>query len=148
MVHLLLSEPDWKSGGNDEAVRQQISMLSELESTIWTLITSGGRSEARLWLCRSLSTINSITPACQRELFVKLLRSRPLKEGLADQVLRMIFEKQPQKAGHIIAKKSYLLEDFFRGKLDYNFNLVYYIDFLTIIFLFPTRFSHCCLTFS
>lgn len=118
MVYLLLSEPDWKSGGNDEAVRQQISMLSELESTIWTLITSGGRSEARLWLCRSLSTISSITPACQRELFVKLLRSRPLKEGLADQVLRMIFEKQPQKAGHIIAMKSYLLEDFFRGKLD------------------------------
>lgn len=115
MVQLFLSEPDWNIDGDDEAVKQKISLLNELESIIWSLISSGGRSEARLWLCRSLSSISSITPRHKRELFVNLLRSRPLNEGLAAQLLRMIFEKQPQKTGPIIAKKSYMLEDFFRG---------------------------------
>ncbi|XP_052208549.1 uncharacterized protein LOC127812195 isoform X2 [Diospyros lotus] len=77
-------------------------------------MSCGGRSEARLWLCNNLSSLKSITPHHYRGLFVKILRSKPLKRSLATQVLQMIFEKHPQKAGSILAKKSHLLEDFFK----------------------------------
>ncbi|THF98543.1 hypothetical protein TEA_002888 [Camellia sinensis var. sinensis] len=85
---------------------------------IWSFIMScGGRSEARLWLCNSLASISSMTPRHQHELFVKILRSKPPKRAVAAQVLQMIFEKHPRKAGSILAKKSRRLENFFRGKL-------------------------------
>ncbi|KAF7120613.1 hypothetical protein RHSIM_Rhsim13G0055500 [Rhododendron simsii] len=76
-----------------------------------------GRSEARLWLCNSISSMSSVTPRHQRDLFVKILRSKPLKRALAAQILQMIFEKLPRKAGSILAKRSHLLEDFFKGIL-------------------------------
>ncbi|KAA8550507.1 hypothetical protein F0562_002191 [Nyssa sinensis] len=115
MVQLFLSEPTWSDAGHDESVKERISLLNELESLIWSVLSSGGRSEARLWLCNTLSGISSLTPRHQREVFLNLLRSKPLKRGLAAQLLQMIFEKQPHKAGTIIAKKSYMLEHFFKG---------------------------------
>lgn len=118
MVQLSLTEPTWNYNGDGQSVKERVSFLNKLESIVWSLLmSSGGRSEARLWLCNTLSGISSITPRCQRELFVNLLMSKPLKQGLAAQLLRMIFKKQPQKAGSIIAKKSYKLDNFFRGKL-------------------------------
>ncbi|KAM7496310.1 hypothetical protein LguiA_020724 [Lonicera macranthoides] len=116
MVQLSLTEPTWNYNGDGQSVKERVSFLNKLESIVWSLLmSSGGRSEARLWLCNTLSGISSITPCCQRELFVNLLMSKPLKQGLAAQLLRMIFKKQPQKAGSIIAKKSYKLDNFFRG---------------------------------
>ncbi|GFZ20036.1 hypothetical protein Acr_28g0007410 [Actinidia rufa] len=116
MVELFLSEPTRSDDGDDESVKQQISLLNKLESMIWSLLVScGARSEARLWLCNSLSNIRSVTPRHQRELFVKILRSKSLKRALTDQVLRMIFEKHPRKAGSILAKRSHRLENFFKG---------------------------------
>ncbi|KAF5726506.1 hypothetical protein HS088_TW22G00184 [Tripterygium wilfordii] len=115
MVQLFLSEPDWDDNGDAESVKKMMSLLNELESVLWSLMTSGGRSEARLWLCNAVSGITSITSHQQRELFVNLLRSKPTKLGLASQLLRMIFEKRPQKVGPIIAKKSYMLDKFFEG---------------------------------
>ncbi|KAK2966607.1 hypothetical protein RJ640_025292, partial [Escallonia rubra] len=116
MVQLFLSEPIWSEGVDDESFKQIISVLNKLEAIIWSLLSSGGRSEARLWLCNTLSGMKSITPRHHTELFVNLLRSKPFKHGLAAQLFHMIFEKQPHKAGPIIAKKSYMLATFFRGK--------------------------------
>ncbi|KAL6967894.1 hypothetical protein U1Q18_033703 [Sarracenia purpurea var. burkii] len=116
MVQLFLSEPTWSNSGDAESVKQQISLLNKLQSMLWSLLMSrGARSEARLWLCNSLSNISSIAPRHQRELFVKILRSKPVKRSLAAQVLQMIFEKQPRKVGSILAKRSRLLENFFKG---------------------------------
>ncbi|CAK9134922.1 unnamed protein product [Ilex paraguariensis] len=116
MVQLFLSEPAWSDDGDDESIGQRISLLHDMESAIWSLMSSGGgRSEARLWLCKTLSGISSVSPRHQRELFVKLLRSKPLKRGLAAQVLQMIFERLPHKAGPLLAKRSHVLENFFRG---------------------------------
>ncbi|OVA05162.1 hypothetical protein BVC80_8895g30 [Macleaya cordata] len=116
MVQLFLSEPVSSDSVNDDAVEQSISLLKKLESVIWSLITSAGRSESRLWLCNTISCSNSVTPRAQHELFVNLLQSKPSKVPLAAQVLQMIFERRPHKIGPIIAKKSHILEKFFKGK--------------------------------
>ncbi|XP_019166717.1 PREDICTED: uncharacterized protein LOC109162469 [Ipomoea nil] len=116
MLQLFLSEPASNDNGDDILVEQRKSLLKELESVIWSLISSGHRSEARLWLCDSLAGISSLTPHHKRELFVALLRYKTVKrQRLAAQILQLLFEKLPQIAGPIIAKKSYLLEDFFKG---------------------------------
>ncbi|PIN19794.1 hypothetical protein CDL12_07525 [Handroanthus impetiginosus] len=116
MLQLFLCEPTWgDDNGNTESYKRRRSLLDELESVLWSLMSSGGRSEARLWLCNSLSGISSISPRRQRDLFVSLLRSKPIKQHLASQLLQLIFEKQPQKMGPIIAKKSHKLEKFFKG---------------------------------
>lgn len=115
MVYLFLSEPIWDEDGDGGTASIRISLLNKLESVIWSLMTSEGRSEARLWLCSTIAGMSSVTSHHQRELFVNLLRSRPLKRALASQLLRMIFEKRPQKVGSIIAKKSYILKKFFEG---------------------------------
>lgn len=116
MVCLFLSEPTWDDDGVGGSASIRISLLNKLESVIWSLMMSGGRSEARLWLCNTIAGIRSITSRHQCELFVGLLRSKPLKRALASQVLQMIFEKRPQRAGSIIAQKSYILKKFFEGK--------------------------------
>ncbi|KAK6238759.1 hypothetical protein QUC31_004228 [Theobroma cacao] len=116
MVPLFLSEPNWDDeAGDNEATHLIISLLNQLDSVIWSLMISGGRSEARLWLCNAVSSISSISPHQQREVFMKLLTSTPTRRGLASQLLQMVFEKRPRKAGSILANKSYLLEKFFQG---------------------------------
>ncbi|KAI3829897.1 hypothetical protein L1987_04028 [Smallanthus sonchifolius] len=115
MVNLFLSEPDWNWDGGDDPVPQRISLLSDLESIIRLLIASQSRSEARLWLCKDVSGISSLSRRQKCELFLTLLRTSSQKRDLAAQVLQMIFEKQPKKAGSILAKRSDMLEDFFRG---------------------------------
>ncbi|XP_062029425.1 uncharacterized protein LOC133745383 [Rosa rugosa] len=112
MLDLFLSEPNWKE---DDSAEMRVSLLNKLESVIWSLMASGGRSEARLWLCNTIAGISSITHHHQRELFIDLLRSKPLKKRLATQLLHMIFDNRPQKAGSVIAKRSYALRKFFQG---------------------------------
>lgn len=117
MVLLFLSEPVVAELGNDDDCFELIAaLLNNLGAIIWSLITSGGRAEARLWLCNAISSISSITPRQQRDLFLSLLKSKPLKTALAAQIMQMIFEKRPSKAGIILAKRSHMLEDFFKGK--------------------------------
>ncbi|KAL6506308.1 hypothetical protein OROGR_024489 [Orobanche gracilis] len=116
MLKLFLSEPTWgDDNGKNESYKRIRSLLEELELVIWSLLSSGGRSEARLWLCNAISGISSISPCRQRDLFMNLLRSKPMKRHLVSQLLQLIFEKQPQKIGTIIAKKSCKLENFFKG---------------------------------
>ncbi|KAK9057481.1 hypothetical protein SSX86_022317 [Deinandra increscens subsp. villosa] len=115
MVNLFLSEPEWNWDGGDETVKQRISHLNDLESMIRLLITSQSRSEARLWLCKDVSGISSLSRRKICELFLSLLRTSSQKKDLAAQILQMIFEKQPKKAGSILAKRSDMLEDFFGG---------------------------------
>ncbi|KAL5550830.1 hypothetical protein UlMin_001006 [Ulmus minor] len=115
MVNLLLSEPVWDDVGDTDSSKMMISLLTKLESVLLPLLTSGGRSEARLWLYRSIAGLSSISLRHQSELFMSLLRSKPTKYNLASQLLRMIFDTRPQKAGSVISKKSHVLEKFFAG---------------------------------
>lgn len=116
MVQLFLSRPPSGLCGDAGAVKERISLLQRLGPVIWSVITSGGRYEPRLWLCSTISSIRSIDPRDQRKLFVGLLESKPSKRDVAAQLLRMIFDKGPQKAGAVLAKKRHILEKFFEGK--------------------------------
>ncbi|KAI9083892.1 hypothetical protein K1719_034150 [Acacia pycnantha] len=114
MIDLFLSEHSWDEDvDSDDSMKLRVSLLNELESTIWSLIMSGSRSEARLWLCNTIAGMTSITPRHQCELFLNLLKSQ--KHGLASQLLHMMFEKKPQMGGSILAKRSHILEIFFEG---------------------------------
>lgn len=116
MLDLFLLEPNWKEDENGcNSAKTRVSLLNKLESVIWSLMASGGRSEARLWLCNTIAGISSISHHHQLELFINLLRSKPLKKRLASQLLHMIFDNRPQKAGSVIAKRSYALRKFFQG---------------------------------
>ncbi|KAJ0253942.1 Uncharacterized protein HA466_0115350 [Hirschfeldia incana] len=113
MVNLFLSEPKW---GNDSPQSSNADVifppLNKLSSHFQSLVTRGARSEAKLWLCSALSTL-SISPRRQLNLFMKLLRSKPIKKHLVSQLLQLMFEKRPKKLGSLLAKRSYLLERFF-----------------------------------
>ncbi|KAJ4849357.1 hypothetical protein Tsubulata_034265 [Turnera subulata] len=119
MLLLFLSEPNWKpdtAAAAAESGEQWISLLSQLESVIWSvMMASGGRSESRLWLSNTVSSIGSLTPRQYRDLFVKLLRTKPTKRSLASQLWQMIFEKHPRLAGRVLARRSRILENFFQG---------------------------------
>lgn len=154
---MFLSEPIWDENRDDASSGVRISLLNELESVIWSLMMSGGRSEVRLWLCNTIAGIRSITSHHQCELFASLLRSKPRKRALASQLLQMIFEKRPQKAGLILAKKSYILKKFFQGKstllvvLSVHFSFSFSISFTRLkegktdekIYYFTIMTFHC-----
>lgn len=116
MVNLFLSEPVWDDVVDTDSAKMRISLLSKLESVIQPLLMSGGRPEARLWLSNSIAGMTSVTRRDQCELFMNLLRSKPTKYGLASQLLQMLFDKRPQKAGSVVSKNSDILERFFEGK--------------------------------
>ncbi|CAI9113025.1 OLC1v1013548C1 [Oldenlandia corymbosa var. corymbosa] len=115
MIDLLLSDATGGNGGSEKFVEKRKALLNELESHLWSLMTAGGRSEIRLWLCNTIACIRSIFPIHQCELFMKLLKTSRQKRRLAAQLLELLFEKQPQKVGPIVAKKSFMLEKFFKG---------------------------------
>lgn len=114
MVKLFLTPPS-DSQRDRGAVKERIVLLEKLESIIGSAMLSGGRNEARLWLCNTISSIHPITPSEQRDLFVELLQLRKSKHDVAAQLLQMIFENRPDKVGSIIAKKCCMLEKFFEG---------------------------------
>ncbi|GAV68396.1 hypothetical protein CFOL_v3_11899, partial [Cephalotus follicularis] len=124
MVELYLKEPNWSEDIiiDVELTKKIVSLLNDLGSVIWSVMmtsgSGGGRLEARFWLCKTISGITCVTPSQQRQLFVRLLRSKTRKKrALAAQLLQMVFEKMPRKAGAVLARKSYVLEKFFQGKL-------------------------------
>ncbi|KAL2935862.1 Vacuolar protein sorting-associated protein 35 [Bienertia sinuspersici] len=107
MIELFLSKPVWGDDKNADSAELTMPFYDKLEEIIWGLMTSEGRSEARLWLCEAISSLSSITPHEQRDLFMRLLRSKP---DIAAQVFQMLFERRPQQAGMILAKKCRWLE--------------------------------------
>ncbi|KAK8947057.1 hypothetical protein KSP39_PZI006626 [Platanthera zijinensis] len=115
MVKLFLTQPPSDKQRDKDAVKERITLLEEIDSIIRSAMVYGGRYEARLWLCNTISTIHSITPQEQRDLFLELLRLSKSKHDVAPQLLQMIFENKPKKAGSIIANKCYMLEKFFDG---------------------------------
>ncbi|KAJ4730321.1 Glycine--tRNA ligase beta subunit [Melia azedarach] len=116
MVELFLSKPNQEDDDRaSDFAKLIISHLNKLESLLWLLMTSGGRSEARLWLCNTISGINSISADQQRELFLNFLSSKQRNFDLVSQLLQMIFEKKQCRAGNVLAKNSYKLEKFFEG---------------------------------
>ncbi|KAF3447887.1 hypothetical protein FNV43_RR08594 [Rhamnella rubrinervis] len=118
MVYLFLREPIWNDDRDNVDAKMRISLLNKLEYVIKSFLMSEGRSQAHFWLCDTIAGISSISRQHQCELFMNLLRSKTLRRGLASQLLQMIFEKRPHKAGSIIAKRSHVLEKFFEGKLN------------------------------
>lgn len=115
MIELFLSKPVWDNDENADSAELRIGLFNELEKIIWAIMTSEGRSEARLWLCEAISSLRSIASHEQHDLFMNLLKSRPLNRDLAVQVLQLIFERRPHKLGLILAKRSHKLEKFFEG---------------------------------
>ncbi|CAA6660288.1 unnamed protein product [Spirodela intermedia] len=61
MVNLFLSKPP-AGGSEGDTARERILLLQSLESIIWSVVTSGGRYEPRLWLCNTISRIRYIDP--------------------------------------------------------------------------------------
>lgn len=117
MVYLFLREPISNDDGDNEDTKMRISLLNKLEYVIKSFLMSDGQSQARFWLCNTIAGVGSISRQHQCELFMNLLRSKKLRRGLASQLLQMVFEKRPHKAGSIIAKRSHVLDKFFEGKL-------------------------------
>ncbi|CAK9321469.1 unnamed protein product [Citrullus colocynthis] len=115
MIDLFLVEPTFNDEQDVGSAKSRISLLSKLESVLWKLLTSGGRSEVRLWLSNTIASVTSISPQHQRDLFMALLRRKPLKWAFASQLLQMLFEKRSREAGILIAKRSYIMENFFEG---------------------------------
>lgn len=127
MTNLFVTVPDnlvsASSAHDGMQSTKRICMLERLEPLIWKLITADGRSEARLWLCNAVASINTISRRRQSTLFFDILRSpNPPKDDegrsgqmLARQLLRMLCEKAPEKAGKIISKRSQILQSFFKG---------------------------------
>lgn len=117
MIHLSLSKPDANDKGDSAAAEAIVALLHRLGTAIWSVIvSSGAKSEARLWLCKSVSLMALLSPRDQRDLFRNMLRSKSANLELASQLLQMLFEKRPRLAGSILAKRSHMLEKFFQGK--------------------------------
>ncbi|XP_010551996.1 PREDICTED: uncharacterized protein LOC104822459 [Tarenaya hassleriana] len=114
MVRLFLSEPKWDKAHKSGVIDRVTPLLNELGSLIRSLVAHGGRSEARLWLCSTLSGA-SMARKQQRKIFMSLLRSKPRKMQLVSRLLQMIIEKKPRKLGAVLAKRSHILEKFFQG---------------------------------
>ncbi|ERN20274.1 uncharacterized protein LOC18448684 [Amborella trichopoda] len=112
MINLFLSENIFVIHDHGVGGKERISFLQKLEAIIWSAIT---QSEARLWLCNTVSCIDSITPHEQCELFTDILKSSPRKHLIASQFLQILFDRSPQKAGPIIAKRSLMMRKFFKG---------------------------------
>lgn len=118
MIQLFLAQADSTVARDDESTKSVISLLNRLGATIWhAIVVAGCRSEARLWLCNTISRLSSLSRRGQRDIFVSLLRSEPRGRTLASQLLQMLFEKRPDRAGPVIARRSHLLEQFFKGIL-------------------------------
>ncbi|KAL6840339.1 hypothetical protein ACP4OV_030149 [Aristida adscensionis] len=115
MVRLFLQVPAEGGSVDRGAVEARRSLLSKAGSVIKSVIKSGGRYEARLWLCSTVSSVHSLDRHDQRDLFLDLLEMKNSRRDVAVRLLRMIFEKKPQRAGSILARKCHMLEEFFRG---------------------------------
>jgi hypothetical protein len=120
MVQLFLQVPTGGGNADTDAVKARRSLLSNVEPIIKSVINSGNRYEARLWLCNTISSIHSLSRHDQRELFLDLLEMKNSRKDVAARLLRLIFEKKPGRAGSILARKCHMLEEFFRGKFTLN----------------------------
>jgi hypothetical protein len=133
MVQLFLQVPTDGGSVDTDAVRARRSLLNEAESVIRSVVRSGGRYEARMWLCSTISSVHLLDPRDQRDLFIDLLEMKDSRRDVAARLLRMIFDKKPKKAGSVLAKKLHMLEKFFQGNSINNlflFNLLVLCSFL------------------
>lgn len=115
MVQLFLQVRADEGSVNADAVKARRSLLDKAESIIKSVVRSGCRYEARLWLCSTISSIHVLDPRDQRDLFLDLLDMKDSRQDVATLLLRMIFNKKPDKAGSVLAKKCHMLEKFFQG---------------------------------
>ncbi|KAF7031994.1 hypothetical protein CFC21_043225 [Triticum aestivum] len=115
MIQLFLQVPTDDGNVDTDAVRARRSLLDKAESVIKSVVRSGGRYEARMWLCSTISSIHLLDPRDQRDLFLDLLEMKDSRRDVAARLLRMIFDKKPVKAGSVLAKKCHMLEKFFQG---------------------------------
>ncbi|KAI4319270.1 hypothetical protein MLD38_032892 [Melastoma candidum] len=93
-----------------------LSLFQRLGCKVWEAVeASGSRSESRLWLCKTVSLSTSLSPDEQRRLFVKVLREETIGRELAPDLVRMVFMERPRMAASVLARRSRVLEKFFRG---------------------------------
>uniref|UniRef100_A0ACD5WMT6 Uncharacterized protein n=1 Tax=Avena sativa TaxID=4498 RepID=A0ACD5WMT6_AVESA len=118
MVQLFLQVPTDGGIVDTDAVRARRSLLNKAESVIKSVVRSGGRYEARMWLCSTISSVHLLDPRDQRDLFLDLLEMKDSKRDVAARLLRMIFDKKPKKAGSVLAQKLHMLEKFFQGNTE------------------------------
>jgi hypothetical protein len=139
MVQLFLQVPTEGGSVDTDAVRARRSLLNEAESVIRSVVRSGGRYEARMLLCSTISSVHLLDPRDQRDLFLDLLEMKDSRRDVAARLLRMIFDKKPKKAGSVLAKKLHMLEKFFQGnsiKNLFSFLICWYsVAFFNSIFV-------------
>jgi hypothetical protein len=114
MVFLFLQQFQIDSSSKVD-VKEKLSVLEKVESIISSLIKASARYEARLWLCSTISAIHSINSSDQYKLFQGLLENKASRKDVAPQLLKMIFQKCPEKVGPVIAKRCGVLRKFFEG---------------------------------
>ena len=118
-------EEEAKTSSGDRPIlhlaMQRKDILESLENLIWQVIA---RSEARLWLCTEIGSLqNLISRHIQTSsLFVDLIRSSNKNssicrsdELLCRQALRLACEKQPHKVMQLFRKNSRFIRQFFSG---------------------------------
>ncbi|KAJ3678174.1 hypothetical protein LUZ60_001977 [Juncus effusus] len=116
MVFLFLQNPTKDSNSNDTTnSKEKLSLIQRTESILNSVIKTGARQEARLWLCGAISAIHSINKSDQLEIFLSLLEKKGSQKDVAVQLINMIFQKSPDKVGRIIVKRPSILEKFFQG---------------------------------
>ncbi|KAI4341564.1 hypothetical protein MLD38_026275 [Melastoma candidum] len=116
MINLFLSPPVWGTIHGGDSAETVLPLFQRLGREIWAAVeASGSRSESRLWLCKTVSLSTSLSPDERRRLFVKVLREETIGRELASHLMRMVFEERPQMAGSVLARRSRVLEKFFRG---------------------------------
>lgn len=136
MVQLFLQVPADEGSADTDAVRARRSLLDKAESVIKSVVRSGGRYEARMWLCSTVSSIHLLDPRDQQELFLDLLEMKDSRRDVASRLLRMILDKKPAKAGSVLAKKCHMLEKFFQGRFTKNLIFFVFSAFITHRFYF------------
>eukprot|EP00250_Pteridium_aquilinum_P020387 c24795_g2_i1 orf=58-1269(+) len=109
------------SDGDGEDGDRRKELLGRLEDLLWQILGPEGRSEARLWLCTDVGSLQTVPPKLQASLFLSLIR--PSGDGIVDgldellchQTLRVACEKQPRRVMRLFAKDSKLIRNFFSG---------------------------------
>lgn len=109
---------------------QRRELLGAMEDLLWRVLASEGRSEARLWLCTDIGSVQNVPRHVQATLFLNLIKPSSLKTEFSDgrgggdddfdellcrQALRLACEKQPGRVIRLFAKDSKFIRQFFSG---------------------------------
>ncbi|KAH7373017.1 hypothetical protein KP509_17G033400 [Ceratopteris richardii] len=103
-------------GANDGGAKKE-EVASRLESVLWGILGSEGRSEVRMCLCKDLGTLRDVPRELQASIFLSLIwpAQSTADELLCRQVLQVACERQPRLVMHLFDRDSKLIRNFFSG---------------------------------